>query len=166
MSRMYNADEVFEMGEQIERVGQQFYRKAARQSDDESVQNLLTDLADMEEDHEELFHEMRLNSRRPDIPQISFDPDHDAAKYLRATAETHVFNVHKDLAESLTGSESAEEVLRIAIDFEKDTVVFFLGLQDLVPEDLGGDKTEWLVRQEMSHIVTLTQKLRSLSTGE
>ncbi len=166
MNRMYNADEAFEMGEQIEQAGQRFYRKAAANTDDEKVRSLLNELADMEEDHEDLFHDMHVQMQGPDMPQISFDPDQDAPRYLRATAETHVFNVHSDLAEELTGNETPEEVLKMAIDFEKDTVVFFLGLKDLVPEDLGGDKVDWLVEQEMDHITTLTQKLRSISSGE
>lgn len=162
MTREYNADEVYEIGEQIERDGRRFYLKAAEQVEEAEVKELLTELADMEKDHEKLFHDMRVEMQQAGGPQIQFDPDQDAPRYLQATAETHVFNVHKDLAQSLTGNESAEEILRIAIGFEKDTVVFFLGMKDLVPGDLGEEKIDWLVKQEMSHITTLTQQLRSL----
>lgn len=164
MPTIYNADEAFEMGEQIERAGQRFYQKAAANTDDETVKNLLNNLAEMEQDHEQLFHNLHVKMQGPDMPQISFDPDHQSSKYLRACAKTHVFNIHQDLAETLSGGESEEEVLRMAINFEKDTVVFFLGLKDLVPEDLGRDKIDWLVQEEMSHITTLTEKLHTLAS--
>lgn len=162
MSRIYNADEVFEIAEQIERDGHRFYVKAAEQTENPDVKSLLTDLAEMEEDHEKLFHNMRAELLESGGPQVVYDPDQQAPLYLQSTAETHVFNVHKDLAEVLTGEESAEEVLRIAIGFEKDTVVFFLGIKGLVPEDLGEEKIDWLIQQEMSHITTLTTQLRAL----
>ncbi|MFP4176001.1 MAG: ferritin family protein [Planctomycetota bacterium] len=162
MSRIYNADEVYEMGEQIERDGRSFYLQAAENADSVEVKELLTELADMEKDHEQLFHDMRMEVRDSGVSAPTFDPDQQAPLYLQATAETHVFNIHKDVCDVLTGEETTEEILTTAIAFEKDTVVFFLGLKDLVPEDLGEDKINWLVEQEMEHITTLAGQLRSI----
>jgi len=53
-------------------------------------------------------------------------------------------------------------VLRLALGFEKDSVVFFLGIRELVPAELGKDRIDWLIRQEMAHITDLASQLRSL----
>ena len=162
MSAIFNADEVFEMAEQIERNGRRFYQRAAQQTADSSVKAVFDRLADMESDHEALFGEMRAKAAKEGLPRVEYDPNLDVPHYLQAAADTHVFNVHKDLAVTLTGRESTEAVLRLAIEFEKDTVVFFLGLKELVSQDLGKDKVERLIREEMSHITILTTHLRSL----
>ncbi len=162
MSIKFNADEVFEMGQQIERNGRRFYEKAARLAGDEEVRALLERLAEMEAAHEALFGEMRAAAAGQGLPQTEYDPDFEADLYLRSAADSHVFNVHKDLAETLTGAEAAEEVLTIALGFERDTIVFFLGLKEMVPKGLGKDKIEGLLRAEMSHIVDISSRLRAL----
>jgi len=48
----FNADEIFEMAEQIERNGASFYRKSAESIDDPAEKKLLLDLAAMEDEHE------------------------------------------------------------------------------------------------------------------
>ncbi len=49
----FNADEVFEMAEQIERNGARFYRAAAKKIPE--VSQVFSDLAAMEDEHEKTF---------------------------------------------------------------------------------------------------------------
>ncbi|MCH7559530.1 MAG: rubrerythrin, partial [Planctomycetes bacterium] len=53
----FNADEVFEMAEQIERNGAKFYRAAAKKFPE--LSQVLSDLAVMEDEHEKTFAAMR-----------------------------------------------------------------------------------------------------------
>ena len=55
----FNAFEVFEIAEQIERNGVKFYRKAAESISDSKIKQTLLDLADMEAEHEKTFADMR-----------------------------------------------------------------------------------------------------------
>ena len=55
----FNADEVFEIAEQIERNGVKFYRSAAEKIQDADKKKLLTDLAEMEVEHEQTFKALR-----------------------------------------------------------------------------------------------------------
>ena len=59
MSYDFNADEIFEMAEQIERNGEEFYRKMAESISDAQVSQLFLDLAAMEAEHEKVFASMR-----------------------------------------------------------------------------------------------------------
>ncbi|GAI70660.1 unnamed protein product, partial [marine sediment metagenome] len=62
----------------------------------------------------------------------------------------------------LTGSETIKEILDIAINSEKDSVVFYLNLKGLVPVKAGRDKVEEIIIEELSHITTLLRKLKDL----
>ena len=75
MGMPFNADEVFEMAEQIERNGAKFYRAAAKKFP--SLRDVLLELAAMEDDHEKTFAAMRgqLSAGEPAIGEPVFDPD-------------------------------------------------------------------------------------------
>ncbi len=163
MAAPFNAEEVLEMALQIERNGGRFYRSAAAQAAEPSVRQTLSELAEMEEDHEELFAEIKraLSGRSPFT--ANYDPNGEAASYLRAAAETHVFNVQQQLADALAEADDAAKVLSRAIQFEKDSVVFFLGLLRAVPEGLGRSDVERLIAEEMDHIGQLSRRLSELS---
>lgn len=162
MSIDFNADEIFEMAEEIERNGAKFYRKAAEGREDMHSQQLLLDLAVMEDEHERLFTAMRKDLSKEERASDVFDPYGEAALYLRAMADGVVFNVSEDPSEKLTGSESMEDILRTAIELEKDSIVFYLGMKDLVPERLGKPKVEGIIREEMKHITDLNKALKGL----
>ncbi|MEJ2100621.1 MAG: ferritin family protein, partial [Desulfobacterales bacterium] len=91
MSYDFNADEVFEMAEQIERNGAKFYRDAAKSVADPSNKDLLSGLAQMEEAHEKTFKSMRSELTSAEKASTVFDPSGEASLYLRALADTRIF---------------------------------------------------------------------------
>ena len=50
MSIRFNAEEIYEMAETIERNGAKFYAEAAVKATDENVKTMLLDMAKMEEE--------------------------------------------------------------------------------------------------------------------
>jgi rubrerythrin len=160
MGVTFNADEVFEMAEQIERNGAKFYRAAAEKFS--AVRQVLIDLAVMEDEHEKTFADMRAQlSGREEDPMV-FDPDDEAQMYLQLVADGHVFDTKADPAEKLKGKEKTEDVLQTAINMEKDSIAFYAGLKECVPPRAGRDKVEAIIREEFSHIATLNEKLSAL----
>lgn len=162
MSITFNAFEIFEMAEQIERNGVKFYRKAARNVSDRDIKQMLLELADMEAEHEQTFTAMRRQISHKQRELITFDPENEVALYLQAMAGGHVFDLNKDLSELLTGKDTIEDILKMAIEAEKDSIVFYLGLKDFVPAQAGKEKVEDIITEEQSHIVILSQKLKAL----
>lgn len=73
MSITFNADEIFEMAEQIERNGAKFYRAAAEKFS--AVRQVLLDLAAMEDEHQSTFAAMRAQLTAPEQQPILFDPE-------------------------------------------------------------------------------------------
>jgi rubrerythrin len=165
MSFNFNADEVFAIAEQIEVNGGKFYRQAADMVEEESTKNMLLKLAAMEDDHERFFAGLRDEFNKEAGQPLVVDPNGEVGRYLQAFADGHVFESDKDATWKFTGDETPEDIIRTAIRFEKDAVVFFLGLRDAVPEALGKDKIEALIREEQRHIVILTRELTALKKG-
>ena len=162
MSITFNAFEIFEMAEQIERNGVKFYRKAAQGLSDRDIRQTLLDLADMEADHEKTFANMRKQISYKQRELITFDPENEVALYLQVMANGHVFDLRKDISQQLTGKETVEDILKMAIEAEKDSIVFYLGLRDFVPARAGRDKVEDIIKEEQGHIAVLRQKLAAL----
>jgi rubrerythrin len=162
MATFYNAGEVLEMGLEIERSGRRFYLAAAEHAEDPCVREVLSGLAEMEADHEDVFTQLKADLERGPDNDVAYDPEDVAMRYLSAVADAHVFGAAATAPEELVRGMSGRGVLKTAIQFEKDSVVFFLGLVDLVPDDMGKKAVEGLVREEMGHIATLSQQMDSL----
>ena len=152
----FNADDVFEMAEQMERNGAKFYREAADKIDDPQKKDLLLGFAQMEDEHEKTFMSMRSELKGKETEETAFDPEGEAERYLRALADTRVF-FKKQIDPS-----SMEQIFKAAIEAEKDSIVFYLGMKDLVPANLGQSRLEAIIREEMGHIHNLSSELLKL----
>lgn len=157
MSYDFNADEIFEIAEQIERNGAKFYRTAAENVADEDKKKLLIQLAEMENEHEETFKALRAELSENEKVMTTFDPEGNAECYLRALADTRVFY------EKEIDTTSLKEVFKTAITAEKDSIVFYLGMKDVVPAHLGKQKLDGIIKEEMGHIRLLSRELLSLT---
>jgi len=156
----FNADEVFEMAEEIERNGGKFYRKAAGKFP--PLRKLLLDLAIMEDEHERIFAGMRASLSGEETEAPVFDPDGEAQMYLRVMADGNVFNVTADPTERLGDVKTPQELLKMAMGVERDSITFYVGLRDSVPPKAGRDKVDGIIREEMKHITALNERLESL----
>ncbi len=159
----FNAHEIFEMAKQIERNGARFYRRAAEGVEDSEDRRMLCELAAMEEEHEKVFASMQEDLSASDQTSTIFDPNGEAVSYLRAMADGHVFDMKADPTDFLTGHHGVADILRKALGLEKDSIIFYLGMKEMVPQRLGKDKIEHIIREEMRHIVLLNRELADQS---
>ena len=91
-----------------------------------------------------------------------FDADGEGNKYLAAIAGGQRTEGSPRVTELITGRESASEIVRTAIGLEKEAILFYLGIRDLVPERMGKDKVDLIIDEEKRHVVSLTQELKRL----
>ena len=160
MGMPFNADEVFEMAEQIERNGAKFYRAAAKKFP--QVGELLLDLAAMEDNHIKTFAAMRADLSGTEAESLVFDPNSEAQMYLQVMADDHVFNPKADPEEKLADKDTPEALLKMAIGLERDSVAFYVGLKEAVSARAGKGKVEDIIREEIGHIAILKKKLDTL----
>ena len=163
MSTVFNADDIFEMAEQIERNGAKFYRGAADKISDASAKELLLTFAQMEDQHEKTFAGYRAELSDQEKESTAFDPDDESILYLRALADLRVFGGKKapDNAstENRSQKETMEDIFSSAIQAEKESIIFYVGMQDLVPKNLGKSRLDGIIKEEMNHIRILTKEL-------
>ena len=154
----FNADEIFEMAEQIERNGAKYYRDAAEAVTNADDKSFLVELAVMEDDHEVTFAGLRKELSKDDKAEVTFDPEGEAAQYLKALADTRVFYDKAMDISSMAG------ILKGAITAEKDSIVFYLGMKEMVTGSRGKARIDDIIKEEMKHIKLLSGRL--LASGK
>jgi rubrerythrin len=151
----FNANEVFQVGVEIERNGMTFYETAAAQTGDRSARELFDRLAKWECQHIQLFEDLR--RRLPDSAkqETIFDPEGEVFSYIKTTAQNHVFVKNKDAALLAGQCKSPQEILDIALTFEKDSIAFYTAMRKAVPEALGRKEVDRLIDEEIQHVALL-----------
>jgi rubrerythrin len=153
MANEFNANDIFEIAIKIEQNGALFYRNAANKVTKEEHKAFLLELANMEDNHEKTFAGMQKELKEGEIFTTTFDPEDENALYLKALADTRVFFEKEQPDNSFTG------ILTAAIQAEKDSIAFYLGIKELVPPKFGQSKIDDIIREEMGHIRLLAGKL-------
>jgi rubrerythrin len=163
MGITFNASEVFEMAEEIERNAATFYRQAAEKASNDEIKKMLLDMAVMEDGHLETFETMRKQLSEREKEENVFDPNDEAVMYLQTMADARSWEGRKSPDEKLSGNETMKEIIEIALNSEKESVVFYHGLRSLVPPKAGRDKIDAIINEELSHIRILLEQLKQLN---
>ena len=162
MAYDFNADEIFEVAVKIEENGAAFYRKASSLQEDPANREFLEKLAGMEDGHQAAFQSMRKKISDMEKQSTVFDPQEELPRYLAAMADSHGGEGSPVIADSLTGEETMEQIIRTAIGLEKESILFYLGLKDLVPENMGKEKIDDIIKEERRHIIQLDGFLKRI----
>ena len=156
MNIEFNVDQILQMSERIEQNNARFYQSAAEQAEASENKAFLEKMAAFELRHESYFARLRSELSRAEKEQRTFDPDNQSMQYCQNHADIQqLFDDEIDYSDIRT-------VLKTAIQHEKDSIVFYLGMRDYVPERLGRSKVDEIIQEEMSHINILTQQLNQL----
>ncbi|MEZ4551764.1 MAG: ferritin family protein [Desulfobacterales bacterium] len=161
----FNAAEVFNVAVKIEENGAKFYRRAAELQSDPENKKFLEKLAAMEDTHKSTFTKMSTSVTEAEKTQQVFDPEGEAEKYLAAMADSHGGEGSPSAADKLTGSETMEEILKIAIGLEKESILFYLGIKDMVPPKFGQDKVDAIIEEERRHVIQLNGFLKKMASA-
>ena len=153
MADQFNAEEVLTMAVRIEQNGQAFYCSAADAAKGEKATRLLKDLSQWEKGHENTFKAMKSNLTEEEKGKTAIDPYGEEAMYLKTMADQHVFrNNDEESFESMLKDMETGDIIDLALDFEKDSLLFFLGLARLVSKRLGKEEVYGVIDEEISHI--------------
>jgi rubrerythrin len=76
-------------------------------------------------------------------------------------ANEHVFDMN-DAEKMVTDAHTLKDIIKIALQAEKDSIAFFVGLKELVPQKAGKERMGQIIREEMSHIKWLSDKVKEM----
>lgn len=159
----FNAAEVFRIAIEIEENGKTFYDQALKVIDDPQVQTVFKELALQETEHKKKFQELKDSLPADADARTVQDPDQQLAAYIKMMADQHVFRTGERVDEQLKSVTGTVEALRLAIEFEKDSVIFFLTMQDATDENKGRELISLLVKEEQEHLRRLTLELKKVT---
>jgi len=159
---VYNAEEIYQIGIEIEKNGKAFYQAATEKVDDSDAKKLLSDLSKWEDNHISIFEKLQASLPEDATSAGSFDPDEESVRYLKAVADSHIFLQGKDAGELIETCKNVIEILKMALQFEKDSVVLYTSMRDMVPEHLGKDTVNRLANEEVTHVAFIQKQLSIL----
>ncbi len=110
-------------------------------------------MSGIETQHEMAFAAMRAELTERETEPTVFDPDDEAVLYLRALADTKVFSEIQEVPSSM------KDIITMAIELEKNSIAFYIGMRDLVPDKRGKERLDNIIKEEKNHIVLLNKKL-------
>ncbi len=153
MNKQYNLAEIFDIAIQIEINGAEFYRAVAEKQSIPAVKAFLLDLADQEAGHEQLFRKMQ--NRFADNIDVDAMNDEFAMLYMQAEATNYVFkSTNSPVA---TADMILSDVLELAMNKERDSILFFMGLKFLMKAPADKKTIDKLIEEEQFHLATLAQ---------
>jgi len=151
-----NAFELFDTAEQIEQNGAEFYRKAAKIFDKTEISGLFLRLADWEMKHKKIFALMREQLAEPN-PETGKCRTDESPPEKKAMAGLAVFGIRPEPVNELDGGENKADVIKRAIEKEKDSIVFYSGLKDFAASVITKDKIDDIIKEELRHIRILNE---------
>ena len=153
---VFTAAQALEMAMEIEKNGEVFYLAAAEKVDDSEVKTLFKDLAIQEQGHYQIFQKMLgAVEPAPDLPAAEFD-QYDS--YIQVALENALFAGPDKALAMAEQAADRETALRAALGFEKDTMLFFYDVRDMVAES-DREAISNVIREEKKHMRRLAKML-------
>jgi|UniRef100_A0A7V3REM1 rubrerythrin len=146
---MVNLEELLGVALKIEGSGYAFYSELASRSSGKN-KKLFQSLADQEREHAKIFEKIVSESKENN----GLEPlNEEAVGYLRIFAETSIFpEIEKGVPADL------KEALELALDVEKDSVVFYEELLKYVPQK---ETVQKIVEEEKKHFKDILKMIET-----
>lgn len=151
MGNIFIGSEMVELGIQIEYNGRDFYGALAVKTKNSSSQEVFKFLAKEEEKHVLAFKKI-LSSLEEHVPAESYSGEYVA--YMKALAADYIFTRKGKGEEAANSIKGEREAVDLGIGFEKDSIVFYQGMKQAVP-DYDVKVLDELIRQEQNHLLLL-----------
>jgi rubrerythrin len=150
---MFSIGEIIELAVQIEENGERVYRKAAKGAPREDLSSLFSSLADEEVKHAEWFSELKGK-----IENADQDPRFEemGKKVLQGILGDQSFSLKEA---GLAKIEEMAGVLKAAIEYEEDTILFYEMIRSFVGDKETLHHLDAIIEEEHRHIRSLEKAL-------
>jgi rubrerythrin len=152
-----SASDIVDLAMQLEQSGEAFYRAVARKAQSSDIRTLFEYLADEEVKHYRVFS--KLGQQLANNPLMTDEEWEQYMQYLGATVQSAFFEGPDKALAAAEEATDEKEAVRMAMAFEKETLLFFYDLKDVVP---AADQTfiEKVIAQEKTHVRRLAEMLQ------
>ena len=148
---MFSANELLDMAIKLENNGEAVYRDAIEKVSKPELISLLKWMADEELKHASFFSKLKLmletERENPFMEEMS-----------RELFDDLLGDKNFSLKEvDFSSLDSAEELIDIFIEFEKDSVIFYKVLEPFVEDPVAREQLKKIIEEENSHIKHLQE---------
>jgi rubrerythrin len=145
---MFSVDEVLELAIRLENNGESYYRHFRNSTGDPEIKRTLAWLADQELQHAEFFS--RLKQR--DLEHRDDYHETPEGELLQDYLGKHALSLDDVDQSQLTDTQ---QVLRVALEFEQDTILFYDMIRGFVTDQRALAQLEAIIQEEQRHIEIL-----------
>jgi rubrerythrin len=146
---MFSLEEILDLGIRIEKNGEKFYRQAQNKVALEELKILLTRLADDEVEHVVFFtRKKEALKSKPEDPEV----EKQASAILQEILGDQTFSLKEANPADL---KTIDDLLNLAIEFEKDTLLFYEMLTALTTRDDTLKGLQEVIAEENRHVAML-----------
>ena len=158
MTIIFSAREIAEAAVEKEKRRKAFYATVYELSTDPDMKNLFEFLTAEEDRHVAAF--MKLRDSLP-VEKQAEEYDEDMAAYMDSVIDDRLY-ADVDSAEFVQNALNSRDVLRLAIGFEKDAILYF---REFLPFLAESDRkvVEELIAQEKGHIRMLAELQKKMA---
>lgn len=150
------AADALEMAMGIETAGETFYRAVAQKAQTLPIRVLFEDLAEQEVNHYKVFSNLSKSVR--DKLLMSAEEWDQYQGYLEATVQSSLFEGPDKALAAAEEVTDEKEAVRMAMRFEKETMLFFFNLRDIVT-GANQDLVTRIIDEERKHVRRLAAML-------
>ncbi len=158
---IFTSSELIEVALGIERNGVAYYSSLAESATDASLKDTYNHLADMEREHIKIFQNM-LDSAGKYQPPYAGEAAEEYEQYLKALIDSTVFTDDKVARQMAQKAASPAEAIQLALGAEKDSILFYSEMRDLVPKQ-DRPSIDKILNEEKSHIRQLSSLKREFA---
>ncbi|MBW2432827.1 MAG: ferritin family protein [Deltaproteobacteria bacterium] len=150
---MFTAHEILDLAIQLEENGETVYREAAGQAKNGDIREMLLWMAEEEVKHTRLFTELK-----QEIESRSINPfmEEMSRNVFGGILGDKSFS-HRDV--NFAEIDCTEDLIKIFIEFEKDTVLFYETLIPFIEDDRTLRYVTKIIEEENNHIKKLHELL-------
>lgn len=159
MSISFSGSELINIAIGIEGRGIVFYDVMAKSTKSDAAREVFNYLADMERNHIESFKAMLEDADKFQVPA---DESEQYSAYLRALVDSAVFSDDLVTSEMTAQAESDAAALELAIQAEKDSVLFYYEMKEVMPQR-AQFTVDGIIAEEKSHLRQLSELKRKLA---
>jgi rubrerythrin len=159
MSISFSGSELINIAIGIEGRGIVFYDVMAKSTQSDAAREVFNYLADMERGHIETFKEMLAEA---DKFQFQDDESGQYTAYLRALVDSAVFSDDLVTSEMAAQAESDTAALELAIQAEKDSILFYYEMKEVMPQRAQAT-VNGIIAEEKSHLRQLSELKKKLA---
>lgn len=162
MSIAFSLEEIIKLAVGIEKQGIVFYDVMARSTQQPEARDLFKHLAEAERHHMTTFSNM-LPQAAKSAPSVVSEGEYD--DYLKALVNNAVFTDEMATNELATRTDSDVDALDIGINAEKDSILFYYYMRDVVPQSVLPAVNK-IIGEEKEHLSQLSAIKTRLSAGK